>query len=165
MSVRRTNLQIVGPGKARGHGPLTINGPNRPICSARSAPNVEPALLSCYLPATPKPCSFISMRLPPRSPLAHTPFSSSIKPAGMARKPSRFPKTSRSCRCRRVRQNSTLKKTSGNTCVRTGYLTKYFKSFDDIVDHCCFAWTTLIDQPWKIMSIARRDWVIAGQSL
>ena len=42
---------------------------------------------------------------------------------------------------------------------------RVFKSFDDIVDHCCFAWNTLIDQPWKIMSIARRDWVIAGQSL
>ncbi len=24
-----------------------------------------------------------------------------------------------------------------------------FKSFDDIVDHCCYAWNTLIDQPWK----------------
>jgi transposase len=42
---------------------------------------------------------------------------------------------------------------------------RVFKSFDEIVDHCCFAWNTLIDQPWKIMSIARRDWVIAGQSL
>ena len=42
---------------------------------------------------------------------------------------------------------------------------RVLKSFDDIVDHCCFAWNTLIDQPWKIMSIARRDWVIAGQSL
>jgi hypothetical protein len=29
-----------------------------------------------------------------------------------------------------------------------------FKSYDDIVDHCCYAWNTLIDQPWKIMSIA-----------
>jgi hypothetical protein len=28
-----------------------------------------------------------------------------------------------------------------------------FKSFDDIVDHCCYAWNTLIDQPWKIMSL------------
>jgi hypothetical protein len=37
---------------------------------------------------------------------------------------------------------------------------RIFKSFDDIVDHCCYAWNTLIDQPWKIMSIARRD----GQS-
>jgi hypothetical protein len=35
---------------------------------------------------------------------------------------------------------------------------RIFKSFDDIVDHCCYAWNTLIDQPWKIMSIARRDW-------
>jgi hypothetical protein len=33
---------------------------------------------------------------------------------------------------------------------------RVFKSFDDIVDHCCYAWNTLIDQPWKIMSIARR---------
>jgi hypothetical protein len=32
---------------------------------------------------------------------------------------------------------------------------RIFKSFDDIVDHCCYAWNTLIDQPWKIMSIAR----------
>ena len=42
---------------------------------------------------------------------------------------------------------------------------RVFKTFDDIVDHCCFAWNTLLDQPWKIMSIARRDWAIAGQSL
>ena len=33
---------------------------------------------------------------------------------------------------------------------------RIFKSFDDIVDHCCYAWNTLIDQPWKIMSIAHR---------
>jgi len=42
---------------------------------------------------------------------------------------------------------------------------RVFKTFDDIVDHCCFAWNTLIDQPWKIMSIARRDWAFIGQSL
>src|SRR5262249_34153733 len=24
---------------------------------------------------------------------------------------------------------------------------RIFKSFDDIVDHCCYAWNTLIDQP------------------
>jgi len=33
---------------------------------------------------------------------------------------------------------------------------RIFKSFDDIVDHCCYAWNTLIDQSWKIMSIATR---------
>jgi hypothetical protein len=42
---------------------------------------------------------------------------------------------------------------------------RIFKSFDDIVDHCCFAWNTLIDQPWKIMSIAHRDWAVVGHSL
>jgi hypothetical protein len=40
---------------------------------------------------------------------------------------------------------------------------RIFKSFDDIVDHCCYAWNTLIDQPWKIMSIAR-DWAAIGHS-
>ena len=39
------------------------------------------------------------------------------------------------------------------------------RTYDDIVDYCCYAWNTLIDQPWKIMSIARRDWAVAGQSL
>jgi hypothetical protein len=34
-----------------------------------------------------------------------------------------------------------------------------------IVDHCCYAWNTLIDQPWKIMSIARRDWAAVGHSI
>jgi putative transposase len=42
---------------------------------------------------------------------------------------------------------------------------RIFKSFDDIVDHCCYAWNTLIGQPWKIMSIARRDWAAVGHSI
>ena len=42
---------------------------------------------------------------------------------------------------------------------------RIFKSFDYIVDHCCYAWNTLIDQPWKIMSIARRDWTTMGHSM
>ena len=42
---------------------------------------------------------------------------------------------------------------------------RIFKSFDDIVDHCCYAWNTLIDQPWKIMSIAQRDWAAVGHSI
>jgi hypothetical protein len=32
-----------------------------------------------------------------------------------------------------------------------------FKSCDDIVDHCCDAWNTLVDRPWKIMAIALRQ--------
>ena len=35
---------------------------------------------------------------------------------------------------------------------------RIFKSYGDIVDHCCFAWNQLIDQPWTIMSIGMRDW-------
>jgi transposase len=31
-------------------------------------------------------------------------------------------------------------------------------STEDILDHCCYAWNQLIDQPWKIMSIGTRDW-------
>jgi len=50
--------------------------------------------------------------------------------------------------------------------VRQNWLSnRIFQSFDDIVDHCCYAWNTLIDQPWKIMSIARRDWAAAGHSI
>ena len=45
------------------------------------------------------------------------------------------------------------------------WLSNRFKFYDDIVDHCCYAWNTLIDQPWKIMSIALRDWAYIGRSI
>jgi hypothetical protein len=35
---------------------------------------------------------------------------------------------------------------------------RIFKSHDDIVDHRCFAWNKLVDQPWKIISIGLRRW-------
>ncbi len=35
---------------------------------------------------------------------------------------------------------------------------RVFKSHDDIVNLSCEAWNKLIDQPWKIMSIGRREW-------
>ena len=35
---------------------------------------------------------------------------------------------------------------------------RIFKSYEDILDHCCFAWNKLIDMPWKIISIGTRDW-------
>jgi hypothetical protein len=36
---------------------------------------------------------------------------------------------------------------------------RIFKSFHDIVDHCCDAWNKLTDQPWRrIMSLGLRDW-------
>ena len=67
----------------------------------------------------------ISTKSQRKSPPAHTPFSFSIKLDGTAPKTSSPPKTSRSCRCRRVRQSSTLKKTSGSSCGRTGCRTAF----------------------------------------
>jgi hypothetical protein len=33
------------------------------------------------------------------------------------------------------------------------------QTYDDILDHCCFAWNKLIDMPWKIISIGTKEWV------
>jgi transposase len=35
---------------------------------------------------------------------------------------------------------------------------RVFRSYEDILDHCCAAWNKLTDQPWRIMSIGWRDW-------
>jgi hypothetical protein len=35
---------------------------------------------------------------------------------------------------------------------------RVFTSYDNIVDHCCYAWNRLVEQPWRIMSIGIRDW-------
>jgi hypothetical protein len=35
---------------------------------------------------------------------------------------------------------------------------RIFQAHDDIVEHCCRAWNSLVDQPWRIMSIGLRDW-------
>jgi hypothetical protein len=33
-----------------------------------------------------------------------------------------------------------------------------FKSCEEILDHCCYAWNKLLDQPWTIMAIGSRKW-------
>ncbi len=48
-----------------------------------------------------------------------------------------------------------------NVCqfMRDNWLSnRVFTSYDDILDHCCFAWNKLVDEPWCIMSIGLRDW-------
>jgi putative transposase len=35
---------------------------------------------------------------------------------------------------------------------------RIFKSYYDLVDHCCEAWNKLVDQPWRIMSLGLRQW-------
>jgi transposase len=43
--------------------------------------------------------------------------------------------------------------------IRDNWLSnRVFKSYDDIVDHCCDAWNKLVEQPWRIMSLGLRDW-------
>ena len=122
---KRTSSPIAGPGRV--HAPVlpTIKGPNRHICSVRSAPNAEPAPPSCCQPAILKLCSFTLMRSQPKSLRALTLLFSSIKPGGMAPRPSRFQTTSRSCSFRHAHPNSTAKKISGNSCGRTGCRTEF----------------------------------------
>ena len=42
---------------------------------------------------------------------------------------------------------------------------RIFKSYDDIVDHCCFAWNNLVNQPWRIMCIGMRQWAHGSWSM
>ena len=43
--------------------------------------------------------------------------------------------------------------------MRDNWLSNWvFKSYNDILDHCCFAWNQLVKQPWRIMSIGLREW-------
>jgi len=35
---------------------------------------------------------------------------------------------------------------------------RIFTSYSDILDHCCYAWNALANQPWKITSIGLRSW-------
>jgi hypothetical protein len=43
--------------------------------------------------------------------------------------------------------------------IRDNWLSnRVFKSYDDILDQCCFAWNRLTDQPWRIMSLGLRTW-------
>ena len=158
---KRTSSPIAGPGKA--HAPVLpmINGPNRPTCSGRSAPNAEPALPSCCRPATPKLCSFTSKRSQPTGRSRYSPPGSSRVAwrQGPQGSKQHFALAASAARTRTQRPRKFWQ------FMRQNWLSnRIFKSFDDIVDHCCYAWNTLIDHPWKIMSIARRDWAAVGHS-
>jgi len=165
VSVRRTNSPIAGPGKARVPGPSTINAPNQPILFGAVCPE-RGAGAALVLPA----CNTEAMQLhldeiaTKVTPGAHAvlildqagwhgakdlkaPINISLLPL-----PPRAPELN-------PQENIWQ-------FMRANWLSnRIFKSFDEIVDHCCYAWNTLIDQPWKIMSIARRDWAVAGHSL
>ena len=43
--------------------------------------------------------------------------------------------------------------------MRNNWLSnRVFRSYDNILDHCCDAWNKLVEQPWRIMSIGLREW-------
>jgi transposase len=43
--------------------------------------------------------------------------------------------------------------------VRENWLSnRIFTSYEDLLGHCCEAWSKLTDQPWRIISIGLRDW-------
>lgn len=43
--------------------------------------------------------------------------------------------------------------------IRDNWLSnRIFKSYRDILDHCCYAWNCLVQKPWLIMSIGLRKW-------
>jgi transposase len=43
--------------------------------------------------------------------------------------------------------------------MRDNWLSKrIFRSYDDILENCCAAWNRLVDQPWTIIFIGRRQW-------
>jgi hypothetical protein len=94
-----------------------------------------------------------------------TPFSSSIKPADIRKKTCTSQAASRSCRCRRVTPRAQQPGKHPAVHASEPAVEPHLQIFNDIVDHCCYAWNTLIDQSWKIMSIAHRDSAVVGHSL
>ena len=82
----------------------------------------------------------------------------SIRPAGIARQGSSSPPTSPllplPAKCPELNPVENVWQ-----FMRDNWLSnRIFKSYDDILDHCCFAWNRLVDQPWRIMSIGLRQW-------
>ena len=93
---------------------------------------------------------------PDRRP-APTPCSSSIRPDGICRKIGRAGQHHPSSPCRQIPELNPVENIW--QFLRENWLSnRVFKSYDDLVDHCCEAWNKLVDQPWRIMSIGLRQW-------
>ena len=95
----------------------------------------------CCRPATARPCSFISMRSQPghaRRARDRPPRSSRVAWRQGAQGPEQH--LSDAAAAPRTRTQRPGKHLSSPR-DRTGFRDWVFKSFDDIVDHCCYAWT------------------------
>ncbi len=93
---------------------------------------------------------------------AATPLSGSTRPVGIARQPSLF-RTILPCCITLLILPPRLPELNPVENVwqfmRDNWLSnRVFASYDDIVGHCCDAWNKLTDQPWRIMTLGRRDW-------
>ena len=156
---------IAGPGQVRVPAPRMISAPNRPIYSVRYAlkhgTGAALVLPFCNTEAMQLHLDEIATKSPP----AHTQSLSSIRPAGTALRSLVFP-SNLSLLPLPPRAPELNSQENIWLFMRQNWLSnRIFKSFDDIVDHCCYAWNTLINQPWKIMSIAHRDWAVVGHSI
>ena len=142
-----------------------INAPNRPICSVRCAPNTEPALLSFYLSATPKPMQLHLDEIAATVTAGAHAILILDQPGWHGAKELKIPSNISLLRLPPRAPELNSQENIWQFMRQNWLSNRIFKSFDDIVDHCCYAWNTLIDQPWKIMSIACRDWAAVGQSI
>ena len=157
-SARRTRSPGAGPGAARDHRRHTINAPHRPISSVPSARaggrRARPALLQHRHdgPASGRNLAGSragrTRRAPARSGgLAHVRQAQRTRQYQPAAAAAQIARAKPDRKCLAVLRDNWLSN-------------RVFKSYRDIVDHCCYAWNKLIDQPWTIMSIGLRHWAM-----
>src|SRR3974377_1603959 len=144
---------------------FTISARNRPICSAQCALNKVPVPPWFCHPATARPCSCnldeIATKVSPRAHAILILDQAGWHGAKTLKVPNNVSLLSLPPRSPDLHGQEQIYQ-----FMRQNWLSnRVFKTFDDIVDHCCSAWNTLIDQPWKIMSVARRDWAIVGHPI
>ena len=109
------------------------------------------------------PCNTEAMNLhlaeiTARSRPTHMPYSFSIRPDGICRRNWSCHQTSLILalppKCPELNPVENIWQ-----FMRDNWLSnRVFKSYDDLLDHCCEAWNKLVNQPWRIMSIGLREW-------
>ena len=93
------------------------------------------------------------------APGTHTRRFSSIRPAGICRAGFRHAAQHHLDPVAGENVRSSIRRKTSAQFLRDNWLSnRIFKSYDDVVDHCCEAWNNLVDQPWRIMSIGLRNW-------
>src|SRR6266516_1906575 len=155
-SARRTRSQGAGRDAAPGPRRRTISAPARPTSSARSARRAALRRAWCCRAATPPRWRCIWRRSPRRSSRAAVLL---LDQAGWHLSDKLA-----------IPDNITLMPLPAKSpelnpteniwqFIRDNWLSnRIFRSYEDILDHCCHAWNKLVDQPWTIMSIGLRDW-------